>query len=209
MKLNVTPEQFEELIKRGYNLDVIFLLKLIDDRFDVSPLCDVSMKIGSVYHSLIRKGLITPDDEKITTLGRDLLDFMNTKSSGRIIKRKPASTDFEEWWKAYPGTDSFEYKGKKFTGTRAIRKGKDECRLKFDKIILEGEYTAAQLIAALEYEVLQKKEASVATNSNRMTFMQNSVTYLNQRAFEPYIELINDGAKVDVAPQKPTGGTDI
>ena len=42
-----------------------------------------------------------------------------------------------------------------------------------------------------------------------MTFMQNSVTYLNQRAFEAYIELINDGAKIDIAPQKPTGGTDI
>jgi len=44
--------------------------------------------------------------------------------------------------------------------------GKDECRLKFDKIILEGEYTAAQLISALNYELLQKKESSVATNSN-------------------------------------------
>jgi 23S rRNA maturation mini-RNase III len=167
------------------------------------------MKIGSVYQTLIRKALITKDDEKITTLGKDLLEFMNAKSTGKLIKRKPATTDFEEWWKNYPGTDSFEYKGKKFTGTRAIRKGKDECRLKFDKIILEGEYTAQQLIAALNYELLQKKESSVSTNSNRMTFMQNSVTYLNQRAFEAYIELINDGAKVDIAPQKPTGGTDI
>ena len=209
MKLNVTPQQFEELIKKGYNLDVIFLLKLIDEQFDVSPLCEGSMKIGSVYQTLIRKALITKDDEKITTLGKDLLEFMDAKSTGRLIKRKPATTDFEEWWKAYPGTDSFEYKGKKFTGTRAIRKGKDECRLKFDKILLEGEYTAVQLIAALNYELLQKKESSVSTNSNRMTFMQNSVTYLNQRAFEAYIELINDGAKVDIAPQKPTGGTDI
>lgn len=209
MKLNVTPQQFEELIKRGYNLDVIFLLKLIDEQYDVSPLCEGSMKIASVYQTLIRKALITKDDEKITTLGKDLLEFMNAKSTGKLIKRKPATTDFEEWWKNYPGTDSFEYKGKKFTGTRAIRKGKDECRLKFDKIILEGEYTAQQLIAALNYELLQKKESSVSTNSNRMTFMQNSVTYLNQRAFEAYIELINEGAKVDVAPQKPTGGTDI
>ena len=209
MKLNVTPEQFEELIKRGYNLDVIFLLKMIDDQYDVSPLCEGSMKIASVYQSLIRKALITKDDEKLTLVGKDLLEFMDAKSTGRIIKRKPATTDFEEWWKTYPGTDSFEYKRKKFTGTRAIRKGKDECRLKFDKIILEGEYTAAQLIGALEYELLQKKESSVATNSNRMTFMQNSVPYLNQRAFEAYIELINDGAKIDIAPQKPTGGTDI
>jgi hypothetical protein len=209
MRINLSPEQFQELIKRGYNLDVIFLLKLIDEQYDVSILCKENMKIASTYQTLIRKALITNTDEKLTTLGRDLIEFINSKSTEKLIKRKPANSDFEEWWKNYPGTDSFEYKGKKFTGTRAIRKGKDECRLKFDKIILEGEYTAQQLIAALEFEVLQKKESSVSTNSNRMTFMQNSVTYLNQRAFEAYIELINDGATINVASQKPQGGTDI
>lgn len=209
MKLNIDPQKFEELIKRSYNLDIVYLLKLIDEQYDISPLYKDSMKIASVYQSLIRKGLITESDDKLTTLGKDLISFVETKESVKIIRRKPATTDFEEWWKNYPGTDSFEYKGKKFTGTRAIRKGKDECRLKFDKIILEGEYTAAQLIAALNFEILQKKESSVSTNSNRMTFMQNSVTYLNQRAFEAYIELINEGTKVDIAPQKPQGGTDI
>lgn len=209
MKLNVNPQQFEELIKRGYNLDTIYLLKLIDEQYDVSPLCKESMKIASVYQSLIRKGLITQFDEKITTLGTDLLEFVNSKSTAKIIRRKPATTDFEEWWKAYPGTDSFEYKGKKFTGTRAIRKAKDECRLKFDKILLEGEYTAAQLIAALNFEILQKKESSIETKTNRLTFMQNSVTYLNQRAFEPYIELIINGEQIKESDEKPTGSTDI
>jgi hypothetical protein len=209
MKLSVTPEQFEELIKRGYNLDVIFLLKLIDEQFDVSPLCDVSMKIASVYHSLIRKGLITPDDEKLTLLGKDLLEFMNTKSTGKIIRRKPATTDFEEWWKTYPGTDGFDYKGKSFKGTRSLRLYKDDCRLKFDKIILDGEYTAAELLEALNYEILQKKEASIATNSNRLTFMQGSGVYLKQGSYAGFVDLIRSGAKVDVAPQKPEGGTDI
>lgn len=209
MKLNVTPEQFEELIKRSYNLDIVYLLKLIDEQYDVSLLYRDSMKISAIYQSLIRKGLITEHDDKVTTLGKDLIEFVNAKSGSKLIKRKPATTDFEEWWKIYPGTDSFEYKGKKFTGTRAIRKGKDECRLKFDKIMLEGEYTAAQLIAALNYEVLQKKESSLATGTNRMTFMQNSVTYLNQRAFEAYIELINTGEEIKESPQKPKGGTDI
>jgi len=209
MKLNVTPEQFEELIKRSYNLDILYLLKLIDEQYDVSPLCKDSMRIASVYQALIRKGLITENDDKLTTLGRDLLEFLNIKGSAKIIKRRPATTDFEEWWKIYPGTDSFDYKGKKFTGTRAIRKGKDECRLKFDKILLEGEYTAAQLIAALNFEILQKKESSLQTSSNRMTFMQNSVTYLNQRAYEPYIELINSGEQINESQQKPKGGTDI
>ena len=209
MKLNVTPEQFEELIKRSYNLDIVYLLKMIDEQYDVAPLCKQSMRISAIYQALIRKGLITETEDKLTTLGKDLLEFLNAKNGAKIIKRKPATTDFEEWWKIYPGTDSFEHKGKKFIGTRAIRKGKDECRLKFDKIILEGEYTAAQLIAALKYEVLQKKESSVQTNSNRMTFMQNSVTYLNQRAFEAYIELINSGEEITESPQKPKGGTDI
>jgi hypothetical protein len=167
------------------------------------------MRIAAVYQALIRKGLITENDDKLTTLGRDLLEFLNIKGSAKIIKRRPATTDFEEWWKIYPGTDSFDYKGKKFTGTRAIRKGKDECRLKFDKIIIEGEYTAQQLIAALNFEILQKKESSLQTSSNRMTFMQNSVTYLNQRAFEPYIELINSGEQINESQQKPKGGTDI
>jgi hypothetical protein len=39
--------------------------------------------------------------------------------------------------------------------------------------------------------------------------MQGSSVYLNQRSYEPFIELINDGSKVEIAPQKPTGGTDI
>ena len=208
MKLNVTPEQFEELIKRSYNLDILYLLKMIDEQYDVAPLCKESMRISAIYQSLIRKGLITTED-KLTVLGRDLLDFLDIKTGAKIIKRKPATTDFEEWWKLYPGTDSFEYKGKKFTGTRAIRKGKDECRLKFDKIILEGEYTASQLISALKLEILQKKESSISTNSNRLTFMQNSVTYLNQRAFEPYIELLSEGVEIKESQEKPKGTTDI
>ena len=209
MKLHITPQQFEELIKRSYNLDIIYLLKLIEEQYDITPLYKDSMKVASLYQSLIRKGLITDTDEKLTVLGKDLLEFVGAQGGKKIIKRKPATTDFEEWYKSYPGTDSFEYKGKTFKGTRAIRKGKDECRLKFDKILLEGDYTAEQLIAALKYEVTQKKESSVETNSNRLTFMQNSVTYLNQRSFEAYIELINEGSQVEVAPDKPEGGTDI
>jgi hypothetical protein len=80
--------------------------------------------------------------------------------------------------------------------------------LKFDKILLEGEYTAADLIAALKFDVEQKKENSVKLGTNKLTYMQNSLTYLNQRSYEPFIELIKEGAKIDEAP-KIVGGTDI
>lgn len=209
MNLKITPYHFEELIKKSYSLDVIYLLKLIEQQMDVHPLCEGSMKIAALYQTLIRKGLISSTDEKITTQGTELLQFIETKEATKIVKRKPATTEFEEWWKAYPGTDTFIHKGKKFTGSRSLRRDKDECRLRFDKILLEGEYTAAQLIEALEFDVLQKKENSVKTGTNRLAYMQSSNTYLNQRSYEPFIELIKEGGKVIEETPKPAGGTDI
>jgi hypothetical protein len=209
MNLKITPYHFEELIKKSYSLDVIYLLKLIEQQMDVQPLCEGSMKIAALYQTLIRKGLISTTDEKITTEGAQLLSFIETKEATKIIKRKPATTEFEEWWKAYPGTDTFTHKGKRFEGTRGLKKDKDECRLRFDKILLEGEYTAAQLIEALEFDVLQKKENSVKTGTNRLAYMQSSNTYLNQRSYEAFIELIKEGGKVIEEAPKPAGGTDI
>ena len=208
MNLKVTPYHFEELIKKSYSLDLIFLLKLIEEQFDIQPLCNNSMKIAALHQSLVRKGLITETEDKLTTLGIDLLNFIKSEESTKIVKKKPATTEFEEWWKEYPGTDTFVYKGKKFTGSRSLRRDKDECRLRFDKILLEGEYTATQLIEALKFDVLQKKENSVKTGTNRLAYMQSSNTYLNQRSYEPFIELIKEGAKIEEAP-KVVGGTDI
>lgn len=166
------------------------------------------MKIAALHQSLVRKGLITDTEDKLTTLGKELLQFIETKEPTKIVKKKPATTEFEEWWKVYPGTDTFTHNGKKFSGNRGLRQNKDECRLKFDKILLEGEYTAADLIAALKFDVEQKKENSVKLGTNKLTYMQNSLTYLNQRSYEPFIELIKEGAKIDQAP-KIVGGTDI
>jgi len=56
--------------------------------------------------------------------------------------------------------------------------------------------------------VAQKKENSVKTGTNRLSYMQNSFTYLNQRSFEPFIELIKEGGKVEET-DKPVGGTDV
>lgn len=209
MKLKITPYHFEELIKKGYSLDVIYMLKLIEQQVDVQALCTDNVKITALYQTLIRKGLISDNDEKITIQGRELLQFIETKEPTKIIKRKPANTEFEEWWKVYPGTDTFIYKDKKFTGARSLRQNKDECRTKFDKILLEGEYTGAQLIEALEYDVRQKKELSLKTATNKLSYMQNSLTYLNQRSFEPFIELIKEGGKAIEETPQPVGGTDI
>ena len=208
MKMHISPQMFQEIIKRSYNLDIIYLLKMIDEQYDIQPLYKDSMKIAALYQSLLRKGLITKDEEKLTTAGKDLLKFVETTDNKKIIKRKPVTTDFEEWWKNYPTTDTWTLDQHSYKGTRALRRGKEECRRKFKSIIQEGEYTAQQLIKALDYEVNQKVQRSIKERKNIMSFMQGSITYLNQRTFEAFIELMEQD-KNDNTPEPTSGPTDV
>ena len=56
MKLTIHPEKFLEIIKTSYSLDIIYLLKLIEQNYDVSELCKENVKINVLYNTLIRKG---------------------------------------------------------------------------------------------------------------------------------------------------------
>ena len=208
MNIKVTPYHFEQLLKDGYTLDMIFLLKLIDEEFDIKTLAEGGPKTDMLCQTLRRKGLVS-EQFKITVLGRNLLEFMNTRAkTSKIVKKTQTFAEFERWWAAYPGTDIFTHKGKSFSGGRTLRVYKDDCQLKLDAILAEGEYTVDQLIAALEYEVTQKKENSFKTGTNRLSYMQGSLTYLNQRSFQNYIELINQGVVIKEADE-PIKGMDI
>jgi hypothetical protein len=208
MNIKVTPYHFEQLLRDGYTLDMIFLLKLIDEEFDIKTLAEGGAKTDMLCQTLRRKGLVS-EQFKITVLGRNLLEFMNSRAkTSKIVKKTQTFAEFERWWAAYPGTDIFTHKGKSFSGGRTLRVYKDDCQVKLDAILAEGEYTIDQLIAALEYEVLQKKENSFKTGTNRLSYMQGSLTYLNQRSFQNYIELINQGVVIKEADE-PIKGMDI
>lgn len=208
MKLNITVYHFEEILKAGYSLDIIYFLKLVDEGTDATALCE-NPKMSVLCQTLRRKGLLS-ESFKLTLIGKSVLGFLDEEGTPetKLVKKKPDSNDFDEWWKAYPGTDTFTHKGKDFTGTRSMRVKKDDCKAKLNSILQEGEYTIDEMIAALKYEVLQKKENSYASKTNKLCYMQNSLTYLNQRSFEPFIELIREGKTIE---EKPIikGGTDI
>lgn len=206
-KINLKFSHFEELHKKGYSLDMIYLLELIDQQIDVETVCCEMPKLDVLCQTIHRKGLVT-NEYKLTIAGRELLEFINTAGEDKLVKKKISDDSFELWWKTYPGTDTFKHKGKQFEGTRSLRIKKDECKIKFNKILGEGEYKTDDLVKALEYEVLQKKENSVKTVTNKMSFMQNSLTYLNQRTFEPFIELIKEGHIIKETNQV-SGGTDV
>ena len=208
MNVKLTLFHFKELLKSGFTLDMIFLLKLVEEGHDIKEVCKGNPKMEIICQGVYRKGLVSGDN-KITLTGKNVLKFLKeAEPKDKIIKKKPASEDFKRWWKAFPGTDTFRHKNKVFNGTRSLRRDEENCRLKFNAILSEGEYTADDLIAALEFDVLQKKENSVKNNDNKLRYMQNSLTYLTQRSFEPFIELVREGMVVKAAV-KTTGGTDI
>jgi len=200
------PNQFIELVKKGYSTDHIYLLNLIKEEGDISELLKQSEKVNQIHKTMIRKGLLTDCGTKTTTIGEQLIEFCNVEVLTKLKVKVPSVDEFDNWWKSYPGTDTFTHKSRKFIGSRNLRAAKEDCRIKFNKILLEGEYTAFQLTEALKYDVHQKKEASVKEGRNKLTFMQNSLTYLNQRSYEPFIELINQGVELESTPQS---GTDI
>lgn len=209
MKFSIEINHFVELLKNSNSLDHIFLLKLIQQNIDIKPLCKDSIKIDNLYKGLFRKGLITENDE-LTLIGKDLVVFAESKDEKKYVKRKPANAEFLLWWAAYPGTNTFTHKAVTFKGDRSLRVGKEDCRLKFDKILIEGDYTAKQLISALEYDVLQKKEMSLKDKENKLKYMQNSLTYLNQRSFEPFIELLKSNPSlIKEETFSSSGSTDI
>jgi len=187
---------------------MVYFLKLVESGYDVTKLCETP-KIDVLCQTVRRKGLVS-ESFKLTLIGKSILGLLDEEGETelKLVKTKASVDDFEKWWKTYPGTDTFTHKSNSFTGSRSMRVKKDDCKSKLNAILAEGEYKIEELIAALEYEVLQKKENSVKTKSNRLTFMQNSLTYLNQRTFEPFIELIREGKQV-TEDRTPTGGTDI
>lgn len=128
-------------------------------------------------------------------MGKELLEFIDSDDKIKLVRKKASEDLFEQWWKAYPGTNQFVHKGKTFAGTRAMRVKKDDCKLKFYAILNEGEYTTEQLVKALTLDVNMKKDASIKKGENQLTYMQNSLTYLNQRSYEPFIELLESPLK--------------
>lgn len=196
IELRLSPQKFEEIIKKGYNLDIMFLLKMMN----TGELCSMEIaKIASLEQTIIRKGLATIDG-KLTPEGEELLKFLSSDEEVKIPKKKrsiaPIVEDgFVKWWRTYPATDTFKYKGKEFIGTRALRVKKSDCEAKINKILASGEYKIEELIDALKLEISQKVENSIKTGQNKMSYFQNSLTYLNQATYDPYVELVRAGHK--------------
>jgi hypothetical protein len=191
---NLTIEGFKQLQTYGIDLNHLFVLECFLEGTDITKHIS-SSKIAAWKQNLYRKSLITEKGE-VTTLGKELIEALKSAKSPREVVRKvrkEADDAFELWWKTYPATDLFTFQGKTFSGSRGLKQKKEECRKKFDEIILEGDYDADKLIEALKREINLKMIQSVRDNENKLKYMQNTATYLNQRTFENFISPLGAG----------------
>ena len=188
-------ENFKEILKNSLSLDHIFILYLIQHNYPVYETIKEDVKVQSFYRGLVRKNYTFTDGgvHYCTAIGIELANMWDNTNAAPI-KTVDKTGEFDKWWNAYPGTDTFTFENKTFKGSRALRMKREECRLKFEQILMQGTFSTEQMIEALNIEVEQKKSASIKSGVNKLSYMQNSLTYLNQRTFEPYIDLI--GKKV-------------
>jgi hypothetical protein len=199
---------FEQLIKKGYSLDIIYILKLLKGTSDITEMCKGSKKINAIYMSVIRKGLYSEVTKKLTVEGDNLLAFLETQEPILVKKKVLKEDDFDSWWAVFPSTNKFTHNGASFGVSRSFKAKKEDCRQLFKKLVNEKKFTANEIIKATEYDVLMKKNESVKSRQNRLTFLQNSHTYLLQEAFQGFVELI--GEKQNFSSGRTSGGsTDI
>lgn len=187
---NITREGFKEIQKSQMTLDQVFYLETRKHKINLKGLVDGDRLI-SWRQSLIRKGYLT-ESEEVTVDGLSLLDLVGSglPFKGYIEERhSKIANDFDRWWTLYPSTDQFKAAGRLFEGRRSLRLQKEACRTLFEKIVNEGEFSAEDIIRATKYELDIKKQLSIKENVNNMMFMKNTHAYLNQKAFEGFVEI--------------------
>jgi hypothetical protein len=200
----ITPSHFRELIKEGISLDLLYLLSIIKEGRDLSQFR--SRKEQALLQSLQRRFLVT-EDKKLTLEGEKVFTFLSIDGDVEGYLRPEIADDgFELFWKTYPSTDAVIDKGKVvLKPARSLKGDKKEAAQLYRQILGEGEFTAAQILKALEYEVKMKVETSLKIRENKMKYMQNSSTWLRQRTFAQFIAV----SELDNQSTKSAGAVDI
>lgn len=92
---------------------------------------------------------------------------------------------FEEFWLTFPNSDEHGI----FKKTRILKAGKDNCKRKYIEYLTKGS-EHIDIIKALKYEIKLRKD--VNNGQNKMTYMKNSLTWLNSKEFEIILETMDE-----------------
>lgn len=137
-----------------------------------------------VNYKKVENIFITTKGEEVIAHIKDVLEGLTKNQQIPIVS---VEANFDEFWTLFPSSDKWG----NFSATRSLKSDKENCRKKYKKLINEEGYKHEDIIKALSYQIaLFKKNSTVI--DNKMKFFQNSLTWINQRTFIQYLEILSD-----------------
>jgi len=176
--------EFTLIREADLDINCVFLLEAIARNIGFSP--PNNRILDRWKQTLTRKQFLTREGT-VSTKGAALLAQLGAAVPG-ISTYRPTADLFKVWWNSYPPTATFTHKGVTFTSTQVKRIKEKLCREHWNEILLEGEYTAEQIIQGTVNHIAMAMEESVKEKKNRVHFIFNSERYIRERCFAPYIE---------------------
>lgn len=180
-----SDESINTIFNEGLDINLIFMLEIIA-RDQMSSAVFNHRAHKNWIQTLIRKQFLTGAGT-ISTKGAALLSELGAAVPG-LSTYRPVADLFNVWWNSYPPTATFTHKGASFTSSQVKRIKKTLCRSHWDAILLEGEYTAEQIVQGTVNHIAMAIDESVKNKENRVQFIFNSERYIRERCFAPYIE---------------------
>ena len=127
----------------------------------------------------------------IGTMSTLTLDNYIVASGAKKEKKKPVPVaddkGFEEFWKEYPATANFQYRGMSFTGSRVLRSNYQICEQLYLRGLQENNVTGEQVVGALKKQIQLMKEESYDSGQNKLQYMAAIEPYLRQQKYMAFI----------------------
>lgn len=100
------------------------------------------------------------------------------------------SEEFEKWWCTFPSSVNFQFKGRRFTGTRMLRDDKEKTFKAYEDVKKRISIDDEQMLHCLKVEIEMRKVASYEHRDpkyNDFQYMKASIAYLNSGRFKYYL----------------------
>lgn len=180
----ISKEHFYNLLKTRISLDCIYILEMLinKEEFDYE-----NQHIVALTQKLQRKGYINSKGE-VTHWGIEFYESLSKPLEVAVKVPKIKDDTFEQWWSIFPSSDFFEFKGKKFEGTRKLNIKKEECKKLFNIYVAEG-LLAEDIIGATEFNIESIKKVSFKKGINQMSYLPASERYLSEKRFSPFLSV--------------------
>lgn len=186
--LNINESQIKALSKVGMSLTHFWFLHVIQDaEFSVFQFPQIRERKLLEDRGLVTKnGISAAGIVFYTQISNIELETSKSKKEEKVV----SDNGFSDFWKEFPRTATFSYKGMSFKSSRVLRSNEAVCKMEYDKAIAKGVVTPEQMLKVIKYQVQTMKEESFDRGINRFEHMNGCEVWLRQAKYEALIEVM-------------------